>query len=162
MISFFPDGTVKGAKNYCSYEKCIVGDFDLCKQSYGRVFKTDCSTVITDGDEVDEDVEDDIDEDEVDDNYEITKNIYADIITPGTLVALNSFTHLEQFYICKVIECSTAENDIEDDNLHIVSKGEIFFKFHYLAHQRKRCPLLQGTSQHSVYHTKLHNCYILQ
>ena len=37
MISFFPDGTIKGANDYCSCQNCLAGHFNKCDRCDGCI-----------------------------------------------------------------------------------------------------------------------------
>ena len=65
---------------------------------------------------------------------ELPVDIYKEMITPGSYIALHSFLSFELFYVCKVVNVCVAEEGGMDENGHTVRKGESFLECHYMTH----------------------------
>ena len=149
MVSFFPNGKIVAAKNYCACENCIVGNFDHCYEDVcdraiydGKksVFKKGNHDIMTDDVDNDDDgtedvrsLDDDVPGIEIDEIATI-----REMVKPGDFIALNSFTHIEQFYLCKVHEVCVASDDVEDSNGHCFQKGEAYILSSYLTLVKKK------------------------
>ena len=52
--------------------------------------------------------------------------------SPNSYIALNAFSHIEQFYECKILSLEITDEDKVDENGYAVRKGERFFVCIYL------------------------------
>ena len=125
MIAFFPDGSIQQNENICSCKRCLKGLFVDC------MFKKGCkeATEVI----VSENPEADLDEEKF---YEFEE----DQLPHGTIydmvqmfVALHSFSNSsELFYVCKVLKCGIAEDNMLDNSGHSIKKGQKYLECYYL------------------------------
>ena len=69
----------------------------------------------------------DLFDDQIDDSFDERENVLFEVITPNSYIALNAFSHFEQFCVCKVLSL-----EIADRNGHAVRKGDRYFICNYL------------------------------
>ena len=142
MISFFPDGTVKGCFEICACSKCLYGEFDQCSNGCKTVIYSGPSKAVDDDNDENEEDDDDEEDEEEDNDDELEENeminVDTSFLTAGSYVAINSYSNFEQFYLCKVIKICVATDDQMDGNGHVVKHGEAYAECYYLQQTRHR------------------------
>ena len=51
---------------------------------------------------------------------------------------MNAFSHLEQYYVCKVLSLEIADQDKVDRNGHAIRKGDRYFICNYFKKKKER------------------------
>ena len=104
MISYMPDGTMQSSCTDCCCPNCLVGHFFDCAYSSQSKSKSDSNFKCND-------TKNDLFDDQIDDSFDERENVLFEVITPNSYIALNAFSHLEQFYVCKVLSLEIADQD---------------------------------------------------
>ena len=149
MIAFSPDGTVATKINICSCSSGIIGEFQECLEEKGKLIFHKYNES-SDSDSEDDGCEPEESDDTESELFELrSENIFS-IISKGSVIAL--YTSFELFYLCKVVDCGIASENLIDQNEHVVPVGARYIKCKYFEKkQEEKCCVYYNLLHYDVY-----------